>query len=110
MRHSSVPVAWSSASTPLVAGVGEHAPVGDRDAVRTDVEPAPGALVQRVAPVSASTATTTPEPPWKYTVPSTTTGAVDNVPATGCSDVNATSRVSTFLLVMRLPTAVRALS
>ena len=84
VRHSSAPVAWSRANTPS-----EPASANTRSSATATpngpmLKPL-AALVQRVAPVSASTATTTPEPPWKYTVPSTTTGAVDNVAAAGCS-------------------------
>ena len=109
VRHSSVPVFWSSASTPFDPASATTRPSATATPKGPTLNPLP-ALVQRVLPVSASIATTTPEPPWTYTVPPTTTAAVDNVAAPGTSAANASCSRSTFALVIRLPIAARELS
>ena len=81
-RHSCFPVLRSSASTPS-----EPASANTRlPATATPngpmFEPV-AALCQRVLPVARSIATTTPDPPWKYTVSPITNGAVDSDPIPG---------------------------
>lgn len=65
---------------------------------------------QSIPPVRASTATTWPLPPWTYTVPSTTSGAVDSAPASGSGARHSSDAPVIVSLVSREPGAARELA
>ena len=109
VRHSSAPVVWSRASTPSEPASANTRPSATATPNGPMLKPV-AALLQRMAPDDASMATTTPEAPCRYTVPSTTSGAVVNCDALGRSVANAVSSFSTFFRVIVLPIAALELS